>query len=283
MIPEKWLDDKSYIERCLSGKELFGDNFSPDDLKLWYSIEEQAYAKLLGNSEDLNQEYIYHGFNKFHAYNKLPDRFWSNVLSYGGAYCQELMPIIDKIGTVTVLEPGDKFQHGTLQSTSGETKVPLTYVKPDSSGKIQFDNESFDLITCISALHHVPNVSFVVTEICRILKHGGYCIIREPTTSMGNWTSDRVGCTPLERGIPELLMKKFIQQNGCDLLHMSSYDFGPLRRLVQCFRLNCHNSTIYVRIDCLLSKFYMYRKTYFAKTFFQKFQPGACYYIFYKK
>jgi len=273
-MDERWLDDNTYIERCLSGECLFGNDFSAEALTLWHSIEAQAHARL---DKSGGEEYGYHALDRFHALRKLPDRFWGDVLSYGGAYCFELVPILEKIGVVTVLEPGDRYWRTQLEGKA------LTYVKPEASGTMPFRDEQFDLITCFSALHHVPNVSYVVEEFARTLKQGGYGIIREPSTSMEDWTRKRMGLTPCERGIPPSLMKKFIKSSGCEIVHVTQAVFSPLRALAtKCGIRNVYNNAIFTRIDAVLSNMFSRRHIYHPKTFFQKFQPGVCVYVFRK-
>ena len=46
-------------------------------------------------------------------------------------------------------------------------------------GKLDYKNDSFDLITCFLTLHHVENLDFILDEIYRILKHNGIFIIIE--------------------------------------------------------------------------------------------------------
>lgn len=45
--------------------------------------------------------------------------------------------------------------------------------------KYQFKDESVDLIVCMSVLHHVKDIDFIMKEFHRILKPGGYIVIRE--------------------------------------------------------------------------------------------------------
>lgn len=79
-------------------------------------------------------------------------------------------------------------------------------------GKISFEDNSFDLITSFSVLHHVPNVSFVISELVRVLSKDGYLLIREPIHSMGDWSVKREGLTKNERGIHYKLLEQFIDR-----------------------------------------------------------------------
>lgn len=63
---------------------------------------------------------------------------------------------------------------------------------------LDFESEQFDLITCLGALHRIPNVSMVVNELYRCLGKGGYLLLREPVVSMGDWSVPREGLTKRE-------------------------------------------------------------------------------------
>lgn len=40
-------------------------------------------------------------------------------------------------------------------------------------GSIDFPDNFFDLILCFATLHHIPNVTFVISELFRTLRGGG--------------------------------------------------------------------------------------------------------------
>lgn len=65
--------------------------------------------------------------------------------------------------------------------------IVLNYVKATLTGKINSQDKLFDLITCFSVLHHIPNVTFVFSELIRVLQPGGYLLLREPIHFMGDW------------------------------------------------------------------------------------------------
>lgn len=56
------------------------------------------------------------------------------------------------------------------------TAINTTYIKGDN---LPFDNNSFDLISCIMSIHHFEYKEKMLNEIYRVLKPGGILIIRE--------------------------------------------------------------------------------------------------------
>jgi SAM-dependent methyltransferase len=48
---------------------------------------------------------------------------------------------------------------------------------------IQFDDESFDAIVCNHVLEHVPDDHKAMSELCRVLRTGGWAILQVPISS----------------------------------------------------------------------------------------------------
>lgn len=183
------------MENYLSGDELLGDDFTPEQIKEWYKDEEEGYAEL-GAKDRSSYRYVYHALNSLHGFKHLAKNRFENVLGVGSAYGDEFLPIAKKIDRLTILDSSDAFTSNKVHG------LPCTFVKPSVDGKMPFDNNSFDLITCLGVLHHIPNVTFVTGEIYRCLSDGGSVLMREPIVSMGGWSKPRPGLTKRERGIP---------------------------------------------------------------------------------
>lgn len=198
-----WLSMEAYF----TGKILYGDDFSLHQISAWYEQEKEAYSDL-GGTEKKEYTYTYDAINKIHGFDKIKDRKrFENVLGFGAAFGMEFLPIIDKIGSLTIIEPSDNL----ISAQIGDL-VP-EYVKPEVSGAINFENNTFDLITCFGTLHHVPNVSFVTNELIRVLKPNGVLLLREPIISMGDWRLKRNGLTRNERGIPLAIFEEIFAGN----------------------------------------------------------------------
>jgi SAM-dependent methyltransferase len=55
----------------------------------------------------------------------------------------------------------------------------------DAAHKLPFSDTSFDAVTCIDAINHLPNRPRVVAEWARLLKPGGRLLFTDPTTITG--------------------------------------------------------------------------------------------------
>lgn len=226
------------MEKYFNGTELYGDDFSEDEIKEWFKDEEEGYADLINVTKD-SYDYQYHGVNILHGFNKLPKNMvFSSALGVGAAYGEEFQPILDRIEKITILDPSEKFKNSSIGG------VPVNYVKPAFDGTLTFENNSFDLITCFGTLHHIPNVSYVIQELSRTLKPGGFFLIREPIYSMGDWRKKRPGLTIRERGIPKELLQKMLLENNLSIISKQFCFFTPSYKLQKLFKKRFDNKLL---------------------------------------
>ncbi|MFO1522890.1 MAG: class I SAM-dependent methyltransferase [Kiritimatiellia bacterium] len=91
-----------------------------------------------------------------------------------------------------------------------------------------FAADTFDLATCFGTLHHIPNVSQVLRELYRVMKPGGFALIREPAISMGDWTRPRPGLTRNERGLPFSWLTKTSREIGFQIRRSTACVFPAI-------------------------------------------------------
>jgi SAM-dependent methyltransferase len=253
------------IEECLEGKKLYGDEFSPDQVAAWFADEKEATTEIRGP----DWQYKYHELNQFHGYDRLPARRFSNVLSLGGGDGSELLPLIDTLDRVTILESSEHLRPA----------IKAQYVLPETDGSIPFPENTFDLITCLSVLHHIPNVSRVIREIYRCADTGGFVLLREPTISMGDWRKPREGLSKHERGIPLHLMRQLIHDVGFNVISETRFCFAPIMYLNRKLKRNFYGSRFMLRLDSMLCKLPIWNGKYHAKTALEKFRPSGVFYV----
>lgn len=263
------------IEVYFSGRKLYGNDFSQDQIDAWFADEADGYFNLT-QSGDGDYAYGYHALNKWHGYSALPKRRFGHVLGIGSAYGDELGPILARSDRVSILEPSDGFKSTVLNG------VPVSYVKPVASGDMPFDSNSLDLITCLGVLHHIPNVSKIVDEFHRVLKPGGYALVREPIISMGDWRKPRTGLTKRERGIPLPVLRDFVEQAGFTVVREHKCMFSLTSRLKHVVSGSVFNNAPVVALDALLSALPIWSKVYHARNALQKLRPTAAYYVLQK-
>lgn len=259
-------------EVYFSGRKLYGNDFSQDQIDAWFADEADGYFNLT-QSGDGDYAYGYHALNKWHGYSALPKRRFDHVLGMGSAYGDELGAILAHSDRVSILEPSDGFKSTVLNG------VPVSYVKPVASGDMPFDSNSLDLITCFGVLHHIPNVSKIVEEFHRVLKPGGYALVREPIISMGDWRKPRTGLTKHERGIPLSLLRGFVKEAGFEVVREHKCMFSLTSRLKRVVPGSVFNQTAVVALDVLLSALPIWPRVYHARNALQKLRPTAVYYV----
>jgi len=252
-----------------SGKRLVGDDFSRQEVEEWFRDEKEASIELRGS----NYEYAYHALNWLHAWRRLPKRTFERVLAFGGGTGAELLPIASSLVAVTILEPSTKF----------DPQIPADYAAPDEDGTIPFPRGTFDLVTCLNVLHHIPRVSFAIREMSRVMKAGGYLILNEPTISMGDWRQKRPGLTPRERGIPLHLLRRFVNEEGLEGLHEERCMFAPLVRTSTLIWRNAYNSRAFTLIDWLFSKLPIWTNRYYSENFAHKVRPVSAFFVLRKR
>lgn len=253
-----------------SGKKLYGDDFNLQQIRKWFEDEKEGYFKLI---KDKEQVYEHHQINKIHGYDRLKRiKKFKRVLSFGGATGEELLPIINKIDEIYVIEPSKKLR---VKKIKGKA---VKYITPKPDGKLKFKKDYFDLIICFGTLHHISNISSVFKELIRVLKKDSYILIREPIISMGDWTKDRKGLTKRERGIPEKIFEELIRNSGLKVIHKRKIMF-PLLRRMNLGKLRGGNSKFWVYLDDFLSKVFSWNDKYHSTKFYHKLRPQSIFYV----
>jgi SAM-dependent methyltransferase len=259
-----------------SGEKLYGDDFSFEQIQEWYRQESEAYAQMYGMKAQM--ETYNHHVHKMYGYKYLRKiSVFDKVLGLGSSWGYEFLPVIDKIKELHIIE-------SSLQTRSEKlgTLIPV-YHTPNVSGVINFPDNSFDLINVFSTLHHIPNVTFVLKELFRVLKPGGHLLLKEPIISMGDWRKKRDGLTVNERGIPEKILDKTIKDSNMYivkkhyLLCMTSF-FSRITNNHSFFR-----SKYYFIIDKYLSKLFVFNIIYHPITRFKRIAPQNVFYVLKKQ
>ena len=265
------------MNEYLTGKKLWGDDFSFQQIQSWFDDESHGFDELEGEAEKQPDEYEFHHLNWLHGFSKLSKSAkFSNVLGIGSAWGYEFDPYVNRIEHITIIEPSDKLAKNIIGNIKPE------YVKPNVSGKIEMPDNTFDLVTCFGTLHHIPNVSFVLSELVRVLKPGGFLLVREPINSMGDWTKERKGLTKHERGIPPHIFEKIFAENNAKIVSKNYLFTGTfaLQRISSKFsKKSLFNNRIYLRIDKILSKIMSWNCYYHAKNRWQRLGPQNIFYV----
>lgn len=256
----------------LRGEKLYGDDMNEEEIRQWYADEENAYANL-GAHDRSFYSYEYHALNFVHGYRHLPNRRFEYVLGFGSAYGDELKPIASRSSVITIIDPSPAFDCSNINN------IPVVYQRPQPSGQLELPDCSQDLVVCFGVLHHIPNVSFVVKEMARVLKKDGYFLMREPIVSMGDWSHPRNGLTMHERGIPLSIMRKIISSVEFSVCHEALLDFPLTHRIFGKIRKDVFNSKIITHLDAWAARFFSWNVNYHAASIFSKLRPTSAFWV----
>jgi len=264
------------MDKYFSGEKLYGDDFDLKEIVAWFDDEKEGYAEL-GAKVKKNYNYSYHALNDICGYKYLKENSLKKVLGLGSAYGDELKPILDRTQEVSIVEPSGAFENDSING------VPCNYVMPEITGKMPFEDDSFDLITSFGVLHHIPNVSYVLSEMARCLSPEGTVLIREPITSMGDWRNSRPGLTKRERGIPSEVFDEILNNGGLKIVKKTYCMFPPLSILSKKAGIVPYNSKFIVYMDLLLSRFFSKNYKYHAAKSIDKIRPTSVFYVLKKE
>lgn len=260
----------SFEERYLSGRELWGDDFGADDLAAWFADEREAYADLVHGEPTTD---YFRGINQMHGFRHLPGGRFARVLGVGSGTGEELLPIVERIDSATLLEPSQQLRRSAVGA------LRPAYVEPQASGTMPFESGVFDLVVCLGVLHHIANVTHVVHELARVTRSGGYVLVREPTTSMGDWRRPRRWTTMRERGIPIAILRRTLASAGFEVVREAPCLFPTTSRLISISPRLGPQGASGALLDALLSRAFARNHCYHATRRRQKLRPTAAFFV----
>lgn len=260
------------MDPYFSGKQLYGNDFTQAEIDRWFADENDGYFALTKERPE-TYSYGYHALNIRHGFSLLPNQRFDHVLAVGAAYGNELAPIMKNCEKITILEPADGFKSTTVDG------IPVTYEKPLSSGVIPFQSASFDLLLCLGVLHHIPNVGMVLNECYRVLKPGGFALLREPTISMGDWRKPRRGLTKHERGIPLNIFRELISDSNFRIIHERRCMFSLTPHLRHLFSGSVYNNAMIVALDEFMCALPIFSNVYHPRSSFQKLRATSAFFV----
>jgi SAM-dependent methyltransferase len=260
--------------KYLSGDKLYGDDFNSAEIATWFKEEEYGYYYLGKANAKLSEpsEYGYHAFNRHHAYNLLEREHFATCLAFGCAKGDDVLPVAHKVGRFIAVEPAEEWWSDSIGNTRAD------YRKPNIDGQIDMPDQSVDLIVCLGVLHHIPNVTKVISEFARVLAPGGVLIIREPIHSMGDWSKPRNGLTKNERGIPMHLLSRQINSQGLSIRSFRPCMFSLTYRLRLIVRRPFDNRFA-VLLDHVASMLFAWNNKYNRTSLIDKVAPTSVFIV----
>jgi len=254
------------LQDYYGGRRLWGDDFGLEEIREWYQLEENACFDLyqqknrqMPNNDRLHWQYGYRwAMNNRNSLGR--------VLGVGSGNGEEFRPVRKYIGHLHIVESAEGYFRNDAATT---------YAKAQVDGTLLFDNDFFDTAVNIAVLHHIPNVSHVLRELFRVLKSGGFCLVKEPITSLGPWhVARKAGLAPCERGFPRALLETMVGQAGFEIMRRTYFEFPPLRHVRDRGGVDTYNSRLWIHLDQLCCRLSDWNYRYHRNTWLQKLAPS---------
>ena len=263
-----------------AGTALVGDDFAEEQLSLWFAQEQEAFFSQDAGNSDVDPWYRYMRYvNEYLGFSKLQaDLVGAGsvlVLGPGSGLEIERFAANHRNWSLCFVEASANFR-ATLVGKWPRSLV----VEPATSGDIALASDSQDLVCAFSVLHHIPNVSAVMSELYRVIKPGGYAMIREPCSSMGDWRYPR-SATPNERGISRRVLSQIAATVGFDE-HAKPVPilFEPLNKmLVRTIGFKYVPFGLLYALDRAVSRLISFNDYYWRDRWYKKLGPSSYYYI----
>jgi SAM-dependent methyltransferase len=263
----------------ITGRTLYGDNFSPDQIQNWFETEITGYFDLLTNhykitNDDNQYAYEYNALNRFHAVNALLNRKFDSCLALGCAAGDDIAPLAPSVRRFIAIEPAEKWWRDDIAGK------PAKYMKPSAFGDIALESGTVDLATSFGVLHHIPNVSHVVGEIARVLRPGGLFVLREPISSMGDWRKPRPGMTANERGLPIEWFEELARAKRFSIITHHVCMFNPISMIAKKLGIKRPLTVMpVVVVDWLFSEALRWNVRYWRDSFIKKLAPSSAFWV----
>ena len=257
-------------EQYFSGKKLLGDDYKEHEILKWFKEEKEAWVDLINSEKKTSYDYEYHEINKICAFNHFEGmkKATETICGFGSAYGDEISPLKDKFKKVILIDSSEDFYKNVKVQNA-------TCVSADPLGNIKLKPNSVSVFTCLGVLHHIPNVSHVLSEFSRCLESEGILILREPTTSLGDWRGFRRGLTKNERGIPKDILFDIVERSGFKIEKRASCFFPPVSILAKKLGVLPYNSKLFVYLDLFFSAIFSWNYSYHRTHFLKKFCPTS--------
>ena len=113
-------------------------------------------------------------------YKHLTNKYKDNKIKYLDIGCGDLKKTLKMKKFLNLSKENvygtDIKSWGPYKNNKYNLNIQFEYIL---SNKLQYENNSFDLITCIYTLHHIEKLEDFIKEINRVLKKDGYLILIE--------------------------------------------------------------------------------------------------------
>lgn len=185
------------------------------------------------HSEDFFSSYRDHWWNR--DFLDLMARRWelekySSLLDVGCGIChwsKILIPYLKSGAKVFAVDSDEKSAQGSseLRAYFKEFNADITFKSGDAH-ELEFDDDSFDVVTCQTVLIHLENPQKAVREMYRVVKPGGKVICAEPNNSAPSLILDSISRHRTVEEILEAVKYSILYEKGKTLSGQGNNSIG---------------------------------------------------------
>ena len=178
IIKTVWHNNKfmaNKLEKDL--KPLIGNNII-NDLQFYNTIN-QLYKNNKPKETGFDRgQFRFDEINKLGLFNDLVINDYTKYLDFGGG----IGDVSSSIAKNLKLKKENSFvtdiQNWLGKEHTDEYVKYITY-RYLKTNLLPFENETFDLITCLQVLHHIPDKKYTISQLRKVIKPNGILIVRE--------------------------------------------------------------------------------------------------------
>ncbi len=189
------VDLSCYIPRIMSGQpasessvDHYGSQYSNFATELYADIRRQAMGEDIGQNGWLtaDEQDIFIDWLGLDAEDHLLDI----ACGCGGPTLRIAQHTGCQVTGVDIQEQG--IAQATTYADQRGLSDRATFRVLDGSSALPFETESFDAVTCIDAINHLPDRALVLGEWYRVLKPGGRLVFTDPITVTGPLPNEEI-------------------------------------------------------------------------------------------
>ncbi len=178
IIKTVWYNNKFMATKLDKDLKTLINNQSINDLQFYNTIN-QMYKNNKPKETGFDRgQFRFDEINKLGLFNDLIINDYTKYLDFGGG----IGDVSSSIAKNLKLKKENSFvtdiQNWLGKEHTDEYVKHITY-RYLKTNLLPFENETFDLITCLQVLHHIPDKKYTISQLRKVIKNNGILIIRE--------------------------------------------------------------------------------------------------------
>ena len=252
------------------GEERFLVERDVDKVAAWSEAASQEWRR---RWDDVGARcYPDSALNRYHAFRYLPQSGrYARLLAFGGADGQEVLPILERVDHVTVIDPGFSQLCDPLARHGAELR------QPTRDGRVADPDGTYDVITCFGVLAALPDPPTSFGELVRCLAPGGYLLLSDPIVAMSQEQPEQLR-PGYWRGMQLPVFDELVRRQDLALRHRTLCNFA----LTKVMGPNRFNSPGAVWLDAAVSRLFSWNVHYRAASWWQRLRPRTVTYVLQK-